>query len=352
MQGKEEDCVCKIYVKSVQGFFCVHLGKRTLNMWNGVRKDTYTPCPDFFAVPSGVELHEACAVAVDDEHRIWCFNRGNVPLVRFGPDGRYIESKWDGKGEFVKPHSIRFDDKGYVWLVDVGAHCIHKCRPCGERVFVLLPGRRVVHTPPNGPVLPSPAQSGEPFNMPTNVAVHPTLNRVYVSDGYSNSRIHIYNKNNGTYLKSFGKSGTGSGEFFLPHDLCLVDEKVLVADRENHRVQLFDMEGNYLSQWSIYRPCGISIGTFRGFSALFVCQLGPTHVPGTRGPCIGNCVTIHSLTDGRRLRRVGKPYGRDTEDAFLQPHSIACDGACFYTANVAEHMEGPTTYSLKRFCEK
>ena len=77
--------------------------------------------------------------------------------------------------------------------------------------------------------------------MPTHVAVHPTCDRIYVTDGYSNSHVHIFQKSDGAYLKSFGESGTGAGQFFLPHDVCLWDETtLLVADRENHRIQIFD----------------------------------------------------------------------------------------------------------------
>jgi hypothetical protein len=63
---------------------------------------------------------------------------------------------------------------------------------------------------------------------------------IYVSDGYGNSRAHKSTPD-GKLLMSWGEPGTGEGEFNVVHNLCCdADTRVYVADRENHRVQVFD----------------------------------------------------------------------------------------------------------------
>ena len=56
-----------------------------------------------------------------------------------------------------------------------------------------------------------------------------------------------------------GQPGTDPGEFNIVHNIgCDADGWVYVADRENHRVQVFDGEGRYETQWNnLHRPCGL-----------------------------------------------------------------------------------------------
>jgi len=72
----------------------------------------------------------------------------------------------------------------------------------------------------------------------------------YVSDGYVNSRVALFDKD-GTWLREWGKKGAGPGEFSNPHGLTLVpgSTDVLVADRENSRLQLFDRIGAFKKLW-------------------------------------------------------------------------------------------------------
>ena len=64
----------------------------------------------------------------------------------------------------------------------------------------------------------------------------------------------------GALIASWGQPGKVSpGEFHLPHSLLVSDDKVYVCDRENHRIQVFDMSGEYLEMWTdIQRPMDIS----------------------------------------------------------------------------------------------
>jgi DNA-binding beta-propeller fold protein YncE len=94
------------------------------------------------------------------------------------------------------------------------------------------------------PGKPAPYMSGEPFHRCTHTAFSPQGD-LYISDGYGNSRVHKFSPN-GKLLFSWGEPGTDPGQFNIPHNICCdSDGWVYVADRENHRVQVFDGNGRY-----------------------------------------------------------------------------------------------------------
>ena len=74
----------------------------------------------------------------------------------------------------------------------------------------------------------------------------------FISDGYANARILEYTAD-GKKVREFGTPGTGPGEFRLPHSIQIDENNIIyVADRENGRVQRFDMQGKYLGEWAQY----------------------------------------------------------------------------------------------------
>ena len=106
--------------------------------------------------------------------------------------------------------------------------------------------------------------SGRPFCRCTHTALSPRGD-IYVTDGYGNAQVHKYTPD-GKYLSSWGKCGIGEGEFNLPHNIhCDADGWVYVADRENHRVQVFDGNGKFETAWSsvVHRPSALHMTTAR-----------------------------------------------------------------------------------------
>ena len=72
----------------------------------------------------------------------------------------------------------------------------------------------------------------------------------FVSDGYVNTRVAKFNRA-GEFIKDWGEAGTEPGQFNTVHSITIDSRnRVLVADRENRRVQIFDLEGNFLDQWT------------------------------------------------------------------------------------------------------
>ena len=97
------------------------------------------------------------------------------------------------------------------------------------------------------------------FNQPTDVAVA-SNGDIYVTDGYGNSRI-IKFASDGRFLHSWGKPGSGKGEFNWPHSIVIDrQDRIYVADRRNNRIQIFDADGKFLDQWThVGTPMGLAL---------------------------------------------------------------------------------------------
>ncbi len=138
--------------------------------------------------------------------------------------------------------------------------------------------------------------SGEPFHRCTHTAMAPNGD-VYVSDGYGNARVHKYAPD-GRRLLSWGGPGTDPGEFNIPHNItCDAEGWVYVADRENHRVQVFNGNGKYETQWNnLHRPCGL----FMPSGKCPICYIGELG-PGRAGQ--PRCPQPRPARDDRRQHR-------------------------------------------------
>ena len=91
------------------------------------------------------------------------------------------------------------------------------------------------------------------FRQPTDVAWDSQGN-TYITDGYVNSRVAKYDKR-GVWVKSWGAKGSGPGEFNTPHSIAIDrQDSVYVGDRANHRIQVFDTDGNFKRMFSIDVP--------------------------------------------------------------------------------------------------
>ena len=195
-------------------------------------------------LPEGWSFYEVADVAVGPGDRVYVFNRGEHPMMVFEADGTFVTS-W-GEGVFTRAHGVTLGPDGNLYCADDDGHCIYICTLEGEVLSTIG--------------TPAPAQSGLPFNRPTKVAFDPETGEMYISDGYGNARVHKYTPD-GKLLFSWGEYGTDPGQFNLVHSIATDGAgRVYVADRENHRVQVFDAEGTFLEQWvNMYRPCGLHI---------------------------------------------------------------------------------------------
>jgi DNA-binding beta-propeller fold protein YncE len=283
----------------------------------------FEPVPDWGRLPEGYELGEVAAVAVDRRDNVYAFNRGRHPMVIFDRDGVFIGS-W-GEGLFERPHGLQFSASGGLFCTDEGAHVVRHCTLEGDVTMSI-----------GHPGVPSGFHSGEPFNRCTHTAESPD-GCIYVSDGYGNARVHKYTCD-GTYLFSWGRSGTGPGEFNLPHNIaCDENGLVYVADRENHRIQVFDADGRFQDQWhDLHRPSAILLERSTP-PVMFVAEIGP-YLGGNLGwPNLGPRISVLSVPGGAVLARASEDASTlPPSDGLISPHGIAMDSrGDLYIADVA-----------------
>ncbi len=269
----------------------------------------YEALAEWESLPAGMRLIECPGVAVDASDQVYVFTRNtDNPVLVFNREGDLLRTF--GQGIFsARTHGIHIAPDGSIWCVDDGTHSISKLSAEGEvRMTLGTPNQAATRW------------GGEPFNRPTHVAVSPRTGDVYVTDGYGNARVHKFT-GGGQHVKSWGEPGIDPGQFNLPHNIVIDDqERLYVAERENHRIQIFDTDGNSIGMWNnIFRPDGLAIGPDGNF---YVCELnlgGAEDPPG-----MGHRVTILS-PEGELLAHIGDPLEGEDPGQFIAPHGIAVD---------------------------
>jgi hypothetical protein len=262
-------------------------------------------------LPPGREFNaDVAAVGVDRQDRVYAFNRGQHPMVVFDRDGNFLRS-W-GEELFHRAHGVHMAPDDTLWLTDDGDHTVRHCTQEGKVLATIgVPGA------------PRPYMSGEAFHRCTHTALSPAGD-LYVSDGYGNARVHKFSPD-GRPLLSWGEPGTDPGQFNIPHNICCdADGWVYVADRENHRVQVFDGGGRYETQWhNMHRPSGLFLE--RGpHPRFYVGEIGGGLGVNYDMPNIGPRISIYDA-HGKNLARLGhRPAGLE-QGQFMSPHGLAVD---------------------------
>ena len=210
----------------------------------GSGEHRYRVVENWAKLPDGWNLTDVASVAVDSKDRVYVFNRGAHPMVVLDRAGNFITS-W-GEGLFSRAHGLHIDSDDNLYCTDDGDHTVRKCSPDGKVLLTVgIPNQ------------PKPFMSGQPFHRCTHTALSPN-GEIYVSDGYGNACVHKFTPD-GKLIKSWGEPGSDPGQFNIVHNIVTDAEGwVYVADRENHRVQVFDGNGKYEAQWNnLHRPCAL-----------------------------------------------------------------------------------------------
>jgi len=285
-------------------------GPGTVRLGTGAH--TYEVVPSWGELPDGWDLDDVAGVAVDAGDRVYVFNRGEHPMVIFGRDGEFLGS-W-GEGMFPHAHGAFLAPDQTLYCTDDGSHTMTRHTLDGGLLLRIgLPGE------------PASFHSGRPFNRCTHTALSPAGD-IYVSDGYGNAQVHKFAPD-GRLLLSWGRSGIGPGEFNLPHNIvCDADGWVYVADRENHRIQVFDGDGHYETTWHdvVHRPCALyqAPGPAGDF---LVGELGPTLNFSRGAPNLGPRLSVLDRR-GRLITRLEvTPAMGLGPGQFISPHGLATD---------------------------
>ena len=252
---------------------------------------TFQVDPSWPRLPAGQVFGLVSGVAVSSDDHVWVIHRprtvlpGQVaapPVVEFDTDGNYLQG-WGGDGEGYEwpgtEHGISVDHNDFVWIggsgtgtaTEPGDDEILKFTRSGQ--FVMQIGRRG-------------ASRGntdtENVHGAADAVVYPATNEVFVADGYGNRRIIVFDADTGAFKRMWGAfgnvptdptpgeprgsdEGDGAPQFDLVHAVRVSnDGLVYVSDRRNKRVQVFTLDGSYVTQVFVSR------GTFP-----------PSTLPGT-----------------------------------------------------------------------
>lgn len=319
-------------------------------------------------LPDGYSHPDVADVGVDSTGRVYLFCRSEHPVLVYERDGRFVRS-W-GEGLFtMRAHGITMAPDDTIWLTDDGDHTVRRFTRDGDLLATIGTSGRASDTGYDGKTLASVARGGPPFNRPTNLAVAPSGD-LYVSDGYGNARVHHFSAR-GELRRSWGESGSGPGEFRLPHGVAVHrDGRVFVCDRENDRIQIFSPEGEFLEQWTdVQRPTKL---VFDGPRLAIVAEL--CWRDGMRsfrsGPITGHHPSRIAVLDphGRVLARLGD-HGPIDETwgagdpcragNFCAPHGLALDpngdlyvAEVTWTIGASKGLVPPGCHTIQKFAAR
>jgi len=268
-------------------------------------------------MPDHTVLGGVGGVTADSHGNVWVFHRphtleeGNAlengykpapPVLEFDETGKYLqgwggpsttgEYQWTNRGGLHSAyaecascskerrtngdgrpgsgeHGIYVDDKDNVWVTGNGDGDGQILKFTKNGKFLLQIGRAGTK-----------ANSNDTKNVSraTTVVVYPKTNEAFVSDGYGNRRVVVFDADTGVYKRHWGAYGnkpddsaptarlfTGPGpqQFNTPHGVAISnDGLVYVADRANNRVQAFKVDGTFVKEGFNRRE---SLGTGSAF---------------------------------------------------------------------------------------
>ncbi len=223
--------------------------------------------PDFLKLPEHVYLGEAAGVATDSKGNLFVYTRtgganatiggsrtfthGGSRLFEFDANGNFVREIGQGVYGFLFAETVRIDPQDNIWVVDRGSNMVLKFSPDGRIAMTMGRKPEAVNLAgaEGGRGSSGVGAPGDSFNRPTDVAWDAAGN-IFVADGYGNSRIAKFDSN-GKYLKSWGSKGAAAGQFDTPHSLAIdAQGNVYVADLGNKRIQVFDNDGNFKTQYA------------------------------------------------------------------------------------------------------
>lgn len=259
--------------------------------------------PALLRFPDNIHMGEAAGVATNSKGDIFLYTRTGNPsitigtsraishggsrLFQFDRSGKFVREIGQGAYGMLQAQQVRVDPQDNIWIVDQMSTLVIKFDPNGRVQMILsrkpevmrVPALPMVPRPTGMPVvqpdapaggrgaappgaagaaagrggrggggLPRAGVEGESFQRPTDVAWDKAGN-IYVADGYGNARVAKYEPT-GKYLKSWGHEGSGPGQFNVVHGIAIdAQGNVYVADEGNRRIQVFDGNGTFKTQF-------------------------------------------------------------------------------------------------------
>jgi DNA-binding beta-propeller fold protein YncE len=213
----------------------------------------YIPVPHEFELPANMNFGSVSGVAINSKGHVFLLHRGPSPLMEFTAEGQFVRALGDGL--YDRPHGLRIDAEDNIWTTDVGGHVVYKFNPAGRIQMVLGVRGRPGDWHDFGHL--------KLFNEPNDVAITASGDIIVLQGHGKGPSQALKFDRDGNFLKSWGKKGTASGDFDLPHSI-VIDAKghLHIADRNNARIQVFDDEGNFIRESEHPgTPCGLCLAS-------------------------------------------------------------------------------------------
>ncbi len=216
-------------------------------------------------LPEDWVLGQCPGVAIDDKDNIVVCNRQditdeeaqsgeNAPMVViFDPAGNVIRS-WGMQASMpIKPERLNIDCEGNYWITGQRDGMLQKYTPDGE--LLLQIGERGKFDSSDGTIKGMALNSGKNiFFQPTSVAVDPDTFDFYVTDGYGNRRVAVFDKS-GNFLRQWGEQANaveaeeGAPHVFsnVVHDVVIgINGLLYVCDRWGNRIHVYEKDGTFV----------------------------------------------------------------------------------------------------------
>jgi hypothetical protein len=263
-----------------------------------------------------------------------CAGRPEPPILKFDPTGRLLAS-W-GAGAYIFPHGLHVDEHGNVWVTDAQGK-----DGKGHQLFKYDSGGKLLMTIGVAGAQGAGGSDSVKLFQPTDV-VTAASGDIFISEGHviggPINRVSKWTKD-GRFIKAFGKSGHGPGEFDVPHALALDSRgRLFVADRNNNRIQIFTQDGAFLDEWTQFgRPSGIAITKDDAIYVADSESWGPDEPGWKKGIRVGSAkdgsvkyfiediesTTVdHSGAEGVGVDRDGNVYGSVVRRMMLEKHVL------------------------------
>jgi hypothetical protein len=214
----------------------------------GSGEHVYEVTHNWGELPADIKYGNTHGVCEDSNGHIYVHHTVNAAsessdsMVVFDHNGKFVKS-W-GKEFKGGAHGLLIRREGsqeFLYLCDIKRGVVAKTTLDGEEVLT-------IGYPEESPAYQPNSDGSRKKYSPTNLAVAPNGN-IYVGDGYGSSYVNVYTPE-GKYIKTFGGKGSAPGQLDCPHGIVLDTRSgqpiLMVADRTNHRIQTFNLDGEHL----------------------------------------------------------------------------------------------------------
>ena len=221
----------------------------------GSGENTYETVPNWCQIPNNAKTLGPThgGIVVDKKGLIYfSMDAGPHGVLVYSPDGKFQRGIAD---KFTGIHGVAIREEG-------GEEFIYAAHLAGKQAVKLKTDGTVVWTLGFDKLKDSGKYKERGQYSPTAIAVGPNGD-VYIADGYGQQWIHQFDKDQ-KYVRSFGGRGKEPGKFETCHGMALDTRGdkplLLVCDRENRRLQHFDLDGKFVKvvTENLRRPCSLS----------------------------------------------------------------------------------------------